>query len=126
MAFNFRNSAIEKTVLSFIMTDKTKIDNSDVIKNYPDGITITAFDIVNTVNTDTGEVENYGVYQFKENPNVFACAGLVLTGIFETWLSEFKDSVEASNELAKAGGVKIKLEESIPKKKTPVTKVTIL
>lgn len=123
---NLKKIAIEKTVLSPIMTDREKIDNADVIKNFPEGVTIIAIDIVNTLNTETGEVEQYGVYQFAEDTNVFACGGLVLTNIFSAWIEEC-GSVDATNEeLRKLGGIKVKLEESKTRSKRAVTKVTIL
>lgn len=123
---NLKKIAIEKTVLSPLMSDREKIDNSDVIANFPEGITIIAVDIVDAVNPETGEVDSYGVYHFTEDKSVFACGGLVLTNIFSAWIEEC-GSVEATNEeLRKLGGVKVRLEESKTRSKRAVTKVIIL
>lgn len=123
---NLRKIAIEKTVLSPLMTDREKIDNADVIKSFPDGITIMAIDIVDAVNPETGEVDSYGVYHFAEDNKVFACGGLVLTNIFSAWIEEC-GSIDATNdELKKMGGIKVRLEESRTKAKRAVTKVVII
>ena len=123
---NLRKIAIEKTVLSPLMTDREKIDNADVIKNFPDGVTIIAIDIVDAVNPETGEVDSYGVYHFTEDKNVFACGGLVLTNIFSAWIEECGSVDAVNDELKKMGGIRVRLEESRTKSKRAVTTVVII
>lgn len=123
---NLKKIAIEKTVLSPLMLDRKKIDNADVIKNYPEGVTISAIDIVDAVNPETGEVDPYGVYHFTENNTVFACGGLVLSNIFSAWIEECGSIDSVNEELRKMGGIKVRLEESRTKAKRAVTKVVII
>lgn len=123
---NLKKIAIEKTVLSPLMSDREKIDNAEVITNFPDGITIIAIDIVDAVNPETGEVDSYGVYHFTEDNKVFACGGLVLTNIFSAWVEECGSTDSVNEELKKMGGIKVRLEESRTKSKRTVTKVVIM
>ena len=43
---DFRNMAKRQTTLSEVMTDRDKISTDELIKKYPDGVTIVAFDYI--------------------------------------------------------------------------------
>ena len=43
---DFRNLAKRETTLSDVMNDRKKISTREVIEKYPDGITINAFDYI--------------------------------------------------------------------------------
>ena len=43
---DFRNMAKRQTTLSEVMTDRDKISTDDLIAKYPDGVTIVAFDYI--------------------------------------------------------------------------------
>ena len=43
---DFRNMAKRQTTLSEVMTDRDKISTEDIIAKNPDGVTIVAFDYI--------------------------------------------------------------------------------
>lgn len=121
MAFNFKQSAQESTALSELMTDRDKLSTEELVVKYPDGVTLTAFDVIDS-NKGT-----YPVFHIKENNKVFYCGGIVLRKIVEGWLKGFDGDIDMANaELAKMGGVKVKLEMSKTKDNNNLTKVTVL
>lgn len=121
MAFNFKQSAQESTALSELMTDRDKLSTEELVVKYPDGVTLTAFDVIDS-NKGT-----YPVFHIKENDKVFYCGGIVLRKIVEGWLNGFGGDIDMANaELAKIGGVKVKLELSKTKDNNNLTKVTVL
>ena len=102
---DFRAMAKKETELSELMNGREKISTEDVIANTPNGVTIVAVDMVHSSDGD------YGVFHLKEYPSNFYCGGLILTKIAKSWISEFDgDVAKCSEELAKSGGVKVKLE----------------
>ena len=121
MSFNFKQSAQESTTLSELMADREKLTTEELVVKYPDGVTITAFDVIDS-NKGT-----YPVFHIKENDKVFYCGGIVLRKIVEGWLKGFNgDSDTANAELAKMGGVRVKLELGKTKDNNNLTKVTVL
>lgn len=119
---DFRNVAKKETELSALMNGREKISTEDVIINTPNGVTIVAVDIVHSSEGD------YGVFHLKEYPNNFYCGGLILSKIAKSWLDEFGgDSEKCSEELAKSGGVKVKLAQTKTKSsKRDVTTVEVI
>lgn len=118
---NFRETAKRATELSELMNGREKIDTGELIKKYPDGVTITAVDMIET--TDA----TYPVLLIKEDDKVFYTGGIVLKKIVDQWLDMFdRDAEKCSEELTKDGGVMVKLEETKTKKNQNVTKVTVL
>ena len=121
MAFNFKQSAQESTALSELMTDRDKLSTEELVVKYPDGVTLTAFDVIDN------NKGRYSVFHIKENDKVFYCGGIVLLKIVEGWLKGFDGDIDMANaELAKMGGVKVKLELSKTKDNNNLTKVTVL
>lgn len=101
---NFRDLARKATTLSELMENRVKIKTEDVIKNFPDGITLNAVDVIKT--TDA----KYSVFTFSEDSNRFYCGGIVLNKIVNTWLDEYNGDLGLLNhDLAESGGVKVKL-----------------
>lgn len=122
MAFDFKQAAQKATTLSDLMTDKTKLNTEDLIDKYPDGFTITAFDIVSTDAETT-----FPVFSIKEEPDSFYCGGAVLMKIVNNFIEGFHGDIDAaSNELGRAGGLRIRLEESKTKKGNSLTRVFIV
>lgn len=118
--FNFKQAAIDATTLSELMTDRQKVSTDDIIKQFPDGITITAFDFVE------GKEGQYPIFLFSESPKSFFSGGVVLAKIANKWLSAFNDDVDACNAaLAESGGVKIKLEHGRTKNGNSLIKAII-
>ena len=119
---NFRAMAKKETELSELMNGREKISTEDVITNTPNGVTIVAVDMVHSSDGD------YGIFHLKEYPNNFYCGGLILTKIAKSWISEFDGDVDmCSKEVAKSGGVKVKLEQTKTKSsKRDVTTVEVI
>lgn len=58
---------------------------------------------------------------------MFYCGGIVLTKIVNMWLEEYNGDLGLLNhDLAKSGGVKVKLVESKTKDKKNVTTVEVM
>ena len=121
MNFNFKQAAIDATTLSELMTDRQKVSTDDIIKQYPDGVTITAFDFVD------GKDGQYPIFLFSESPKSFFSGGVVLAKIANKWLAAFNDDIDACNKaLSESGGVKIKLENSRTKNGNSLVKATVV
>jgi len=121
--FSFKQEALDATSLSDLMNGREKVTTEDIIKKYPDGITITGADIVEY--EKDGKPISYPVLTFKENDKFFYTGGIVLKKIVERWLSHF-DSVTEMN-LALAGDpVKVKLSTGRSKSGNSITNVEIV
>ncbi len=122
MSFNFKQAAIEATTLSELMVDRQKVTTDEIIKHYPEGVTITAFDFV-----QGKEGDDYPIFLFAESTKSYFSGGVVLKQIAKKWLSAFNDDIAKCNEaLAASGGVKIKLENSRTKKGNNLVKATVV
>lgn len=120
---DFRNLAKRQTTLTPIMEDREKISTDDIIDGYPDGITIIAFDYI----MGKKSKGKYPVYNFAEDTTVFANAGTVLDRIFRDFVDACDGDVEqASNELRRQGGLKVKLGHGTTKAGDDLTTVEVL
>lgn len=123
--FNFKQTAIDATSLSELMAGKTKIDTADVVAKYPEGITVTAVDMIEY--EKDGKPVEYPVFLFAENENAFYAGGVVLKKIARAWVAGFDGDYNVmSGELAKQGGVKVKLTVGRSKNGNSITNVEIL
>lgn len=122
MAFNFKESAKQVVNLKPSLSDnKNQVSTDDLIKTFPDGVTITQFDIVEI------DDRKFTVLLFQESPDSFFYGGTVLTQICESWVSEFdNDCAKCSEELTAQGGVKVKLSKGVTKSKRNITKVELV
>lgn len=131
MAFNFKQVAQENTLLSAIMVGKTKLETEEIIGKE---LTIIGFDFApkfdqsgnRVVNSETGEVDTFGVVVFKEYPDRYYCVGAVFTKVCHAWEAGFNSPAEASEALAAEGGVRVKFSNSKTKKGNNLTAVEIL
>lgn len=126
MANMFATLAKRATTLSAIMEGREKITTEDIIKNFPDGITITEFDIVTTPDAN-GNPSTYPVIAFAEDNTKFLYGGKALNDVVTTWLANFEGDVETtSNALKAAGGVKIQLTAGKTKQGRNFTRVDVI
>lgn len=126
MANMFAELAKRATVLSPIMTDREKVSTEDIIKNYPDGITVIEFDLVTTPDKD-GNNQTYPVIGFKEDETKFLYGGKALMDIVAVWLSHFEGDIESTSAALKAaGGIKIQLEPARTKTGRNFTRVNVI
>ena len=125
---DFKKIALDATTMSEIMNGRDKMDTEELIKKYPEGVTIDFIDNVNMQQED-GE-ENVWIFVTEEQPNKFTFAGFVLAKIFNNILAEFEDDyaemIETYNSALKEDKLRVKLERAKTKAKREITKVTVL
>lgn len=126
---DFKKIALDATTISELMNGRDKMDTEELIKKYPDGVTIDFIDNVNMSQED-GEVENVWVFVTEEQPDKFTFAGFVLAKIFNNILVEFEgdyaEMIETYNSALKKDKLRVKLERAKTKSKREITKVTVL
>lgn len=84
------------------------ISTEEILRDYPDGITITQFDVLSKRNGS--EVSNFPTFAFAEDPTKYYNGGLSLSKVVDGWLAHFEGDIEAANAALKAsGGCRIKL-----------------
>lgn len=125
---DFKKIALDATTMSELINGRDKMDTEELIKKYPDGVTIDFIDNVNMQQED-GE-ENVWIFVTEEQPNKFTFAGFVLAKIFNNILSEFEgdyaEMIETYNSALKEDKLRVKLERAKTKAKREITKVTVL
>lgn len=125
---DFKKIAIDSTTMSEIMNGRDKMDTEELIKKYPEGVTIDFIDNVNMQQED-GE-DNVWIFVTEEQPNKFTFAGFVLAKIFNNILAEFAgdyaEMIETYNSALKEDKLRVKLERAKTKAKREITKVTVL
>lgn len=125
---DFKKIALDATTMSEIMNGRDKMDTEELIKKYPEGVTIDFIDNVNMQQED-GE-ENVWIFVTEEQPNKFTFAGFVLAKIFNNILAEFEgdyaEMIETYNSALKEDKLRVKLERAKTKAKREITKVTVL
>lgn len=125
---DFKKIALDVTTMSELMSGRDKMDTEELIKKYPDGITIDFIDNVN-MQQEGGE-ENVWIFVTEEQPNKFTFAGFVLAKIFNNILAEFEgdyaEMIETYNSTLKEDKLRVKLERAKTKSKREITKVTVL
>jgi hypothetical protein len=126
---DFKKIALDATTISELMNGRDKMDTEELIKKYPDGVTIDFIDNVNMSQED-GEAENVWVFVTEEQPDKFTFAGFVLAKIFNNILVEFEgdyaEMIETYNSALKEDKLRVKLERAKTKSKREITKVTVL
>lgn len=125
---DFKKIALDVTTMSELMSGRDKMDTEELIKKYPNGVTIDFIDNVNMQQED-GE-ENVWIFVTEEQPNKFTFAGFVLAKIFNNILAEFEgdyaEMIKTYNSALKEDKLRVKLERAKTKSKREITKVTVL
>lgn len=125
---DFKKIALDATTMSELMNGRDKMDTEELIKKYPDGVTIDFIDNVNMQQED-GE-ENVWIFVTEEQPNKFTFGGFVLAKIFNNILAEcegdYDAMIEEYNSSLKEDKLRVKLERAKTKTKREITKVTVL
>lgn len=132
MAFNFKQTAQDQTLLCKLMSNREKLDTQDVIGKE---LTIIAFDFAPKFDQEgnrvadpaTGEQDVFGVVVFDELPDKYYNVGTVFTKVCKAWAAGFSGDCEAaSSALAKEGGVKVRFSNGKTKKNNNLVTVEIL
>lgn len=125
---DFKKIALDATTMSELMNGRDKMDTEELIKKYPNGVTIDFIDNVNMQQEDGDE--NVWIFVTEEQPNKFTFAGFVLAKIFNNILAEFEDDyaemIETYNSALKEDKLRVKLERAKTKSKREITKVMVL
>ena len=125
---DFKKIALDATTMSELMSGRDKMDTEELIKKYPDGVTIDFIDNVNMQQED-GE-ENVWIFVTEEQPGKFTFGGFVLAKIFNNILAEFEGDydamIETYNSALKEDKLRVKLERAKTKSKREITKVIVL
>lgn len=125
---DFKKIALDATTMSELMNGRDKMDTEELIKKYPNGVTIDFIDNVNMQQED-GE-ENVWIFVTEEHPDKFTFAGFVLAKIFNNILDEFEgdyaEMIKTYNSALKEDKLRVKLERAKTKSKREITKVTVL
>lgn len=126
---DFKKIALDATIMSELMNGRDKMDTEELIKKYPDGVTIDFIDNV-SMSQEDGDAENVWIFVTEEQPDKFTFAGFVLAKIFNNILSEFEgdyaEMIETYNSALKEDKLRVKLERAKTKTKREITKVTVL
>lgn len=123
----FKAMAQESTTFSKIMVDREKLKTQEIMKKYPNGVTLTEVDIVTMFDIKKKEEVTFAVFAIKENEKECFFGGKVLTKIALEWVESCGgDVTETSEQLKKCGGVKVKMESSETKGGNNLTRVTII
>lgn len=121
MAFDFRSAAQNATTISKLMENRTRLTIDDVIKNYPQGVTITGFDLVQS------DDNPYAVVICAEAPDKFFFGGSILTKIVNEWVKSYDGDIDAaSSDLGESGGVRMQFSHGRTKKGNSLTLVKVL
>lgn len=126
MANMFASLAKRATTLSPLMEGREKLSTDAVIKQYPNGITITEFDVITTPDKN-GNPSTYPVIAFAEDTQKFIYGGKALMDIVTMWLANFDGDVETTSKALKsAGGVKVKMTSDRTKQGNNFTRIDVI
>jgi hypothetical protein len=122
----FANLARRATSLSPLVENRTKISVGEIVDNYPEGITVNNFDMVNGTD-QSGQPITYPVFTFAEDNTRFGFGGTVLKNIVNSWLAAFDGDIEACAKALNAnGGVKLKFSHGRTKAGRTVTEIEVI
>lgn len=99
----FKQKAQSATSNSFVTSGRTKVSVEDIMKRFPDKITVMEFDQLKKGN------DTFYAVAIAEDPEIFFFTGSVLTQICDSWLEDYESCEEASKDLTADGGVPMKL-----------------
>ena len=125
---DFKKVASDAVASSPIMAGRTEMKNDAVITGFPNGVTITGFDII-PVTKDDGTTSEMPVYTIAENDKVYCKGGSAHTKIFKAWLDASGDGAtceSVSADLKASGGVKVQNKKVPLKAGRTFTSVTIV
>ena len=117
---NFRDRARKATSLSELMSGKTRITTDEMIQQFPQGFTISDFDIIRD------SQKEYPVFVIKENTDICFFGGLVLMNMVNDWLEGYESVEKCREDFRSEGGVPIKMTTGKTKNGNNITRVEVL
>lgn len=118
---SFKTIAKELTTLSPLMTNRDKIETSDIRKFHANGIHICAVDQMQDADS-----KRFYVYNFKENEEVFAFSGEVLNKVIDGWVKACEGDIEQVNKILAEEPVGVILGDGVNKNKQHYTTVQVI
>lgn len=103
-----------------LMNGREKIATEDLLAKYPNGITITSFDILN------GQNGEHMICTFAEDTSRFYNGGKILTDMAKAWVEDYQSVEEANKDFMTCGGVKVKLSKGRTKKGNTIIEIEVL
>ena len=110
MANMFADMARKAVSNSRVREGRTVIQTTELVRNYPEGITIVDFDILNAYDSRTKQMQSFPTVAFAEDTTRYWNGGSAMMNIASEWLKHFEGDIESCVAALKAsGGVKIKV-----------------
>lgn len=116
----FKTIAKEHTEGSFVTAGREKVEVEELMRVFPEGVTVTQFDFL------PGDNGEFAVCGFKEDENAFFFGGKILTDMCKAWVEGYADTKESSADLTAEGGVKLRFKRSKTKANRDVTLVEVV
>lgn len=112
MANMFATMAAKAVANSSVREGRERISTEEIIAQYPNGVTITEFDILSKRNG--AELTQFPTFGFAEDITKYFNGGSSLMRIVTEWMAHFEGDIEACNAALKAaGGCKVRLLQPI-------------
>lgn len=119
---NFKQIAQNELSLSPLMSGREQLKTEDLTGQT---VTIIAFDFATI--TDKGQEKTFPVLLLKEHPNNYYNGGTLLSKLCQAWAAEYDGDVEqASEDLGKSGGVKLRFKSAKTKSGNNLTSVEVV
>ena len=122
MAINFREIASNELALSHLMSGREQIKTEELTGTE---VTVIEFDFATI--TDNGVEKTFPVLLLEEYPDRYYNGGALLNKLCIAWAAAFDGDVEqASDELKKSGGVKLRFKSTRTKSGNNLTSVEVI
>lgn len=106
----FTKLAQEASSNSKVRQGRTVLSTMEVVAKYPNGITITEFDMITARDVNTGELKTFPTLAFAEDISRYINGGTALKQVVDKWLEHFDGDIEeCNNALRAAGGAKLRI-----------------
>lgn len=117
----FTKMAKKATTISRILENREIVSIEDIMRDYPDGITLVDFDLISLDN------ETFPVFAIAENPVTALYGGTILNKIVANWLGAYDGDLEqCAADLRASGGVKVILSKGKTKAGQDITLVDVI
>lgn len=122
MSINFREIASNELSLSHLMSGREQIKTEELTGSE---VTVVEFDFATI--TDNGVEKTFPVLLLEEYPDRYYNGGALLNKLCIAWAAAFNGDVEqASEELKKSGGVKLRFKSTRTKSGNNLTSVEVI
>ncbi len=122
MSINFREIASNELSLSHLMSGREQIKTEELTGSE---VTVVEFDFATI--TDNGVEKTFPVLLLEEYPDRYYNGGALLNKLCIAWAAAFDGDVEqASEELKKSGGVKLRFKSTRTKSGNNLTSVEVI